>query len=183
MKTIDERRFTFIPQKKWKNLTDEERKTLGSYKSYYGHYIKVEDEINRLENEIVKLKDKKSTYLGEMKKINYKIDYLRNDYNYSWSITKIKKKNYYNFTISRRGYPSKTGGFGSEKIIMEHLNKFYKRKKDRLEELNKIGWEMFVRKRVMDTEGRIRNMLVDMVSQDVSLKKFSINRNTLFPIK
>jgi len=42
---------------------------------------------------------------------------------------------------------------------------------------------MFVRKRVMDTEGRIRNMLVDMVSQDVSLKKFSINRNTLFPIK
>ena len=40
-----------------------------------------------------------------------------------------------------------------------------------------------VRKRVMDTEGRIRNMLVDMVSQDVSLKKFSINRNTLFPIK
>ena len=52
-----------------------------------------------------------------------------------------------------------------------------------LEELNKIGWEMFVRKRVMDTEGRIRNMLVDMVSQDVSLKKFSINRNTLFPIK
>ncbi len=183
MKTIDERRFTFIPQNKWKNLSEDERKTLGSYKSYYGHYIKVEDEIIELENRILKLKDKKSTYLGKMNKINYKIDYLRNDYNYSWSISKIKKKNYYNFTISRRGYPTKTGGLGSEKIIMEHLNTFYKRKKKRLEELNKIGWNMFVRKRVMDSEGRIRNMLVDMVSQDVSLKKFSINRNTLFPIK
>jgi hypothetical protein len=118
-----------------------------------------------------------------MKSLNYKIDYLRNDYNYSWSVSKLKNKNYYNFTISRRGYPTKTGGLGSEKIIMEHLNTFYKRKKKRLEELNKIGWNMFVRKRVMDTEGRIRNMLVDMVSQDVSLKKFSINRNTLFPIK
>ena len=102
MKTIDERRFTFIPQKKWKNLTDEERKTLGSYKSYYGHYMKVDDEIIELENRILKLKEKKSTYLGKMKSLNYKIDYLRNDYNYSWSISKIKKKNYYNFTISRR---------------------------------------------------------------------------------
>ena len=35
----------------------------------------------------------------------------------------------------------------------------------------------------MDLNGRIRNMIVDMVSQDSSLKKFSINRNTLFPIK
>ena len=149
MKTNDERRFTFIPQKKWKNLSEDERKTLGSYKSYYGHYIKVEDEINRFENEIVKLKDKKSTYLGKMKSLNYKIDYLRNDYNYSWSISKIKKKNYYNFTISRRGYPTKTGGLGSEKIIMEHLNTFYKRKKKRLEEL--FGEYLFYNFHILET--------------------------------
>ena len=75
------------------------------------------------------------------------------------------------------------GWIKPEKIIMNHLTTFYKRKKNRLDELNKLGWEMFVRKRVMDSDGRIRNMLVDMVSKDVTLKKSFINRNTLFPIK
>ena len=183
MKTIDERRFSFIPQKKWKNLKEDERKTLGSYKSYFGHLLRTEDKIYELENQIDKLKEKKNDYLTKMKTLNYKIDYLRNDYHYSWSVTKQKTKNYYNFTLSRRGHPTKTGGLGSPKLIEEHLREFYKRKKGRLEELDKLGWERFCRKRVMDLNGRIRNMIVDMVSQDSSLKKFSINRNTLFPIK
>ena len=52
MKTIsiDERRFSFIPQKKWKNLTDDQRRTLGSYKSYYGKYKSTDDEIIELLN-------------------------------------------------------------------------------------------------------------------------------------
>ena len=29
---------------------------------------------------------------------------------------------------------------------------------------------MFVRKRVMDSDGRIRNMFIDMVSEDVTMK-------------
>lgn len=182
MKTIDERRFSFIPQKKWKNLKEDERKTLGSYKSYYGHYKRVEDKMDRLQNEIDNLKEKKQSYLSKMKSLNYKIDYLRNDFNYSWSVS-VDKKNYYRFTISRRGYPTKTGGLGSEKVIMKHLTTYYKRKKKRLEELDKIGWEMFMRKRVMDSDGRIRNMIIDMISQDVSMKKSFINRDTLFPIK
>ena len=92
MKTIDERRFSFIPQKKWKNLKEDERKTLGSYKSYYGHYKRVEDKMDRLQNEIDNLKEKKQSYLSKMKSLNYKIDYLRNDFNYSWSVS-VDKKN------------------------------------------------------------------------------------------
>ena len=184
MKTIsiDERRFSFIHQKKWKNLTDDERRTLGSYKSYYGKYKSTDDEIIKLENSIKKLREKRNDYLIKLKTINYKIDYLRSDYNYSWSVSKLKNKNHYNFTISRRGHNTKTGSLGSPKLIEKHLQDFYKRKKKRLEELNKIGWKMFVRKRVMDSDGRIRNMLIDMVSEDVTMKKSFINRNTLFPL-
>ena len=118
-----------------------------------------------------------------MKTLNYKIDHLRTDYNYSFSISKQKTKNYYNFTISRRGHNNKTGGLGSPRIIEKHLKEFYKRKKSRLEELEKMGWDRFVRGRVMDMDGRIRGMIVDMVTEDSSMKKFSINRNTLFPLK
>ena len=65
MKTIDERRFSFIPQKKWNKLTKEERSVLGSYKSYYGHYIRTEEKIEGLLNEIYKLKIRKIlTLLG-----------------------------------------------------------------------------------------------------------------------
>jgi len=183
MKVIDERRFSFIPHKKWKTLKDGERKTLGSYKSYYGHLIRTEDKISELEKQIETLKGKKKDYVNKMIHLNHEIDYLRDDYQYSWSVSKMKSKDYYIFTISRRGHVTKTGGLGSPKLIEKHLKEFYKRKKDRLVELEKLGWERFCRKRVMDLNGRIRNMIVDMVSEDSSLKKFSINREMLFPLK
>ncbi len=46
---IEERKFTFIPEKKWKNLTKKEQKILGSYKSYYENYKRTIDEIKELE--------------------------------------------------------------------------------------------------------------------------------------
>ena len=183
MKLIDERRFSFIPQRQWKNLNQDDRKTLGSYKSFYGHLKRTDETIDELEKQIKILKKKKGDYLTKMKTLNYNIDHLRTDYNYSFSISKQKTKNYYNFTISRRGHNNKTGGLGSPRIIEKHLKEFYKRKKGRLEELDRMGWDRFVRSRVMDMDGRIRGMIVDMVTEDSSMKKFSINRNTLFPIK
>ena len=182
MKLIDERRFSFIPRKKWKNLKEDERKTLGSYKSYFGHLKRTDETIDELEKQIEKLKEKKGNYLTKMKTLNYKIDHLRTDYNYSFSISKQRTKNYYNFTISRRGHINKTGGLGSPRLIEKHLKEFYKRKKGRLEELDRMGWDRFVRSRVMDMDGRIRGMIVEMISQDSSMKKYSINRNNLFPI-
>lgn len=183
MKLIDERRFSFIPQRQWKNLKQDDRKTLGSYKSYYGHLSRTEKKIKELEDEVKILKSKKKDYVKRMTQLNRSIDHLRKDYNYSFSISKQKTKNYYNFTISRRGHINKTGGLGSPRLIEKHLKEFYKRKKGRLEELEKMGWDRFVRSRVMDMDGRIRGMIVDMVTEDSSMKKFSINRNTLFPLK
>lgn len=184
MKIIDERRFSFIPRKKWKNLKEDDRKTLGSYKSYFGHYKRTEQKIKELEEEVKILKNKKNDYVKKMTKLNSTIDHLRTDYNFSFSISKQKTKNYYNFTISRRGHKNnnKTGGLGSPRLIEKHLKEFYKRKKGRLEELDRMGWDRFVRSRVMDMDGRIRGMIVEMISQDSSMKKYSINRNTLFPI-
>ena len=184
MKIIDERRFNFIPQKKWKELNSRERKTLGSYKSYYGHLSRTEQKIKELEDEVKILKNKKKDYVKRMIELNKWIDYLRNDFNYSFSISQQKSKNYYTFTISRSGHPTKTGGLGTPKMIDEHLRKYYKRRKGRLEELDRVGWKRFILNRVLDFNGRIRTMIFDMVSQDPSLKRFSgLNRHTFFPLK
>ena len=46
---IDERRFDFIPKKKWKSLSKEDMSKLQSYLSYFGHYkrtLKKMDELN-----------------------------------------------------------------------------------------------------------------------------------------
>ena len=93
MKLIDERRFSFIPQRQWKNLNQDDRKTLGSYKSFYGHLKRTDETIDELEKQIKILKKKKGDYLTKMKTLNYKIDHLRTDYNYSFSISKQKTKN------------------------------------------------------------------------------------------
>ena len=47
----DERRFDFIPQKKWKSLSKEDMSHLQSYKSYYGHYKRTLKKMDELGEE------------------------------------------------------------------------------------------------------------------------------------
>ena len=182
---IDERRFSFIPPNKWKTLSKQDRKLLGSYKSYYRWYKETIDEIDMKRIELEKLKLKKENYLNKMKKLNYEIDHLRNDYHFSWSVSKLKKKNYYNGCISRRGHLPKSFALGSPKLIQDCLFTFYKNDKDKIDYLKKVGWKMFIRNEMNDRsgKGRLRNMIVDFITEDPSLQKITINRNVLFPIK
>ena len=182
---IDERRFSFIPQNKWNTLSKQDRKLLGSYKSYYRWYKETIDEIDMKRIELEKLKLKKENYLNKMKKLNYEIDHLRNDYHFSWSVSKLKKKNYYNGCISRRGHLPKSFALGSPKLIQDCLFTFYKNDKDKIDYLKKVGWKMFIRNEMNDRsgKGRLRNMIVDFITEDPSLQKITINRNVLFPIK
>ena len=182
---IDERRFSFIPQNKWNTLSKQDRKLLGSYKSYYRWYKETIDEIDMKRIELEKLKLKKENYLNKMKKLNYEIDHLRNDYHFSWSVSKLKKKNYYNGCISRRGHLPKSFALGSPKLIEDCLFTFYNSNKDKIDYLNKVGWKMFIRNEMNDRsgKGRLRNMIVDFITEDPSLQKITLNRNVLFPIK
>ena len=182
---IDERRFSFIPPNKWKTLSKQDRKLLGSYKSYYGWYKRTIDEIDKMKINLEKLKMKKENYLNKMKKLNYEIDHLRNDYHFSWSVSKLKKKNYYNGCISRRGHLPKSFALGSPKLIEDCLFTFYNSNKNKIDYLNKVGWKMFIRNEMNDRsgKGRLRNMIVDFITEDPSLQKITLNRNVLFPIK
>jgi len=182
---IDERRFDFLPQSKWKNLSKKDSSKLQSFRSYYGHYKGTLTEIEELKKEIGKKEEKVKRYLSKMNKLNYEIDHLRDDYHFSWSVSKLKKKNYYNLCISRRGHTPKSGGLGSPKEIEKHLRTYYKRNKNKLNDLDRLGWDRFIRSEVNDRSGRnkVRNRIIDMITKDPTLIGFVINRKILFPLK
>ena len=97
----------------------------------------------------------------------------------------MKNKNYYNCSIGRRGRTPKNGTLGSPKLIENHLRKHYQRKKDKIEELEKIGWNKFIRNEVNDKSGKskVRDRIIEMIMTDKTLRSFTLNRELLFPIK
>tara|TARA_X000000950_G_C13424939_1_gene461619 strand:- start:214 stop:507 length:294 start_codon:yes stop_codon:yes gene_type:complete len=97
----------------------------------------------------------------------------------------VKNKDYYNCSIGRRGHTPKNGTLGSPKLIEDHLRLHYKRRKDKIDELEKIGWKKFIRNEVNDKTGKskVRDIIIDMIGEDKTLRSFTINRKLLFPIK
>ena len=181
MKTIDERRFDFLSQKMWKSLTKKDQDNVHVYRRKFVWYRDNNDKIKSLEKELKKRKKKKKQQVTELTRLNNDLDHLRNDYLFSWSVSKLSKKNYYNFTISRNGHPSKSGTLGSPKLIIEHLQTHYKKNKVKLEELNSRGWKTFILKEVIDKNGKVYNRIMDCIIKDKTLRSFTINREFLFP--
>ena len=181
----DEKRYDFLPKKKWKYLTKKESNNLKSYQTNYGYYKKLTEEIDQLKRLIEEKAEKVKRYSHKLMLINYEIDHLRTDYNFSFSIYKVKNKNYYNCSIGRRSHAPKNGTLGSPRLIENHLRQHYKRRNDKIEELGKIGWEMFIRNEVNDKSGKskVRDRIIDMIMKDRTLSSFTLNRKLLFPIK
>ena len=71
---------------------------------------------------------------------------------------------------------------GRTKVITEHLQKYYKRDKSKLDLLEKKGWKFLLGKEMGDTSSKVYNLIIDMISEDNTLNSFRINRNTLFPL-
>ncbi len=185
MKIIDERRFDFIPKKLWKRLRKEEKGSLQSYRSYYGHYKRTTEEIEELTKQIEIRKKKVEGYVNKLTTINKDIDHLRNDYNFSWSVSQLGMKDYYNLCISRRGHLPKSGGLGSKKLIVDTLNEYYKNDTERLGKIKKLGWKTFLRNEINDRDdnNRLRNKILGFINDDPTLKSITINRKVLFPLK
>ena len=51
--------------------------------------------------------------------------------------------------------------------------------------MDKIGWDRFIRNEVNDRSGKskVRDRIIDMITEDKTLRSFTINRKLLFPIK
>ena len=146
MKIIDERQFDFIPQNKWKILSKKDQDKLRDYRRTYGHYSRNEDKITELEKELKKLNEKKKTYVHRLTTINFELDHLRNDFRFNWSVSELtNRKDYYNCYIGRKGR-SKSGSLGNPKDITEHLKKYYKGNKSKLEELEDEGWKILTQR-------------------------------------
>ena len=182
MKKITERQFDFIPQKKWNILSDKDRDKLRDYRRTYRWYKDNDDKIEELKQELKDRKEKNKTYVHKLVVHNHELDHLRNEFEFNWSVSKqTNRPNNYNFYIGRKG-KSKSGYLGSSKNITEHLKKYYKRDKSKLEELEDEGWKTFLSFEFDNTDSKVYHNLLDMISQDSTLNSFTLNRNTLFPI-
>ena len=183
MKITEERQFDYIPDKIFKNLSKRDRDNLLSCRRTYRWYKDNDDKIKSLEKEISTRKEKKEQYVKELIKKNKELDHLRKDYQFSWSVSRLKNKgDYYNFTISRRQYNTKTGSLGSSKNIKEQLCNclFYKNDKKKKIQINK-DWKMFLRKEMNDHNSKVRLLIMDLIMKDVTLKRVLLNRKSLFP--
>jgi len=183
MKRIDERRFDFVPKYLWTTMSKNDKNNLRNYRLYFRHLNDNDKKIEELEKELKDRKEKKKSYVTKLTRLNKDLDHLRNDYNYSFSITKLKSKNYYNGTISRRGHNSKSFTLGSPKLIEKRIRQYFRRRKDKIEYLDKVGWKQFLRVEFNNNSSKVKRYILGCINKDVTLRKFSFNRKILFPLK
>ena len=184
MEIIEQRQFNIIPDRLYKKLTKRDRDNINSYNVAYRWYKYNVDKLKLLEKEVIRRKEKNEQYVKELIKKNQELEHLRKDYQFSWSVSRLKNKSdYYNFTISRRQYSTKTGSLGSAKNIKEQLCNclFYKNNKDKKRQINK-DWKLFLRREMSDNNSKVRLLIMDLIMKDVTLKRVSLNLKSLFPL-
>lgn len=181
MKIIEERRFDFLPQSMWDSLNKTDLKNLNSYRRTYRRYKDTDDQISELEDQLKSLKEKKKSYVTKLTRINWELEHIRNDFYFTFSISYKKKKKYYGCDLNRKKY-KKSGGLGSEKLIVGHLQEYYKNDKSKLDEMERMGWNRFVRKVVQDPNGEVYERIIKTMMKDITLGGISLNRDFLFPI-
>ena len=80
----DQREWRIEDTDDWKNflksLTPKQLSIYNTFRSYRGHIVRTDRKIERLEEEIETLKDKRREYLKELTKVNSEIDHLRKDF-------------------------------------------------------------------------------------------------------
>ena len=183
MKTTEGRQFDYIQKKILKNLSKRDKDNLRKYRSSYRWYKDNNDKLKALEDEINRRKKKRNNYVKDLEKKNKELEHLRKDYQFAWSIYKLNKKgNYYNFTISRRQYHTKTGALGSAKNIKAQLLNclFYKHDENKKKQIEK-DWKLFLDKELSDYKSKVSLLIMDLIMKDVTLKRVSLNRTNLFP--
>ena len=184
MKTTEGRQFDYIQKKILKNLSKRDKDNLRKYRSSYRWYKDNNDKLKSLEDEINRRKKKRNNYVKDLAKKNKELEHLRKDYQFTWSVYKLNKKgNYYNFTISRRQYHTKTGSLGSAKNIKAQLLDclFYKNDEYKKKQIKK-DWKLFLNKEMNDYRSKASLLILDLIMKDVTLKRVSLNRTSLFPL-
>ena len=184
MKIIEEKQFDYIENKIFKNLSKRDKDNLRKYRNTYKLYKDNNNKLKALKDEINKRKKKKNKYLKNLTKKNKELGHLKKSYQFTCSISKLKKKgDYYIFTISRRQYHNKTGSLGSSKNIKKQLLNciFYKNDEYKKNQIKK-DWKLFLDKEISDFKSKLSLLIRDLIMKDVTLKRVSLNSTSLFPL-
>lgn len=184
MKVIEERQFDYIQNKLLQNLSKRDKDNLRKYRNTYRWYEYNDDKLKTLENEINIRKKKKNHYVKILRKKNKELEHLKKDYQFQWSLFRLKNRSdYYSFTISRRQYHTKTVPLGSVKNIKKQLLNclFYKNDDNKKNQIEK-NWKLFFRNEMNDSRSKVRLLISDLIMKNVTLKKVSLNRESLFPL-
>ena len=183
MKIIEKKQFDYIQNKIFKNLSKMDKDNLRKYRNIYRLYEDNNEKLKALKDEISRRKKKRNKYLKNLTKKNKALEHLRKDYQFTLSLSKLKKKgNYYNVTIFRRQYHTKTGSLGPAKKIKEQLLNclFYKYDEHKKKQIEK-DWKLFLDKELSDYTSKVSLLIMDLIMKDVTLKRVSLNRTNLFP--
>ena len=126
------------------SLTKRELSALQSYRSYYGHYKRCDDEIQELEAKIKKLKKRRREHSKKLTQRNQTIDFLRDTFSFSASISSYTKdkvdgnsayNEYWILTLRCSRERRKAINIGSKQKLIEVCMNYYQ---DDAEAISKI---------------------------------------------
>ena len=114
MNRIDEGRFDFVPKYLWTTMSKNNKDNLRNYRLYFRYLNDNDKKIEELEKELSDRREKKKSYVDKLTRLNKDLDHLRNDYNFSFSITKLKSKE---FVLKAQIHAGGRGKAGGVKLI------------------------------------------------------------------
>jgi len=192
-KISDRKRLEFLTPTRYNQLDKEVRDKVLSYRRLYSRVVRKESKIDNLQKMVKTEKEKLIEMRGDLTSRNHYIDHLRDKYEFSCSIIKMKPRGknsivYYNLCISRRGetHP-KNVGFGRGITIKKHLLEHFKKNPSVRDEINK-DWDGWLIVDCKDKDGRYRKgstyqKIEKMIfNNPLGFKNEMISRDTLFPI-
>ena len=197
-------RRIYIDEKLYRNLPENLKSKVNSYRGVLGNLVKEENKIKKYRDEIKQTRLKYQKKLKELREKNYElieeckdkiedyhevltdknidIDNLRNDFEFSVSIVRTNPKGfeYYNVVISRRTKTPKNIYLGSDKKIERHLLEYYRNDETRLNKIKKdwlaeLSYDLKV--------GSKYDLIFDMMFKlDYNFETTTINLDTLYPL-
>ena len=137
-----------------KSLSKKELSALQSYRSYYGHYKRYDDRIENIENQIKELQAKQSVlkkkrreYSNKLTQKNQTIDFLRDTFSFSASISSYKKdkdefgnsqyNEYWILTLRCSRERRKAINIGSKQKLKEVCMNYYQDDADAISKIQK----------------------------------------------
>lgn len=177
------REIEWIRSSQYEGLSTKQVKLLKEFRRKLRYRNQNEDSIQKLKDEIVKRREKKSDYDEQLTYLFHELQPIINKYYFSVSFTSfrkgVNKTEYFNLIVNRPGRPPKSIGLGNEETIVNHLLQYDPKSSDKI----KKDWKTYIK--VLVNYGtvyeRISKLITHLTPQKYSELKLS--RDKVFPLK